>query len=120
MKLPDFRDVASASRQVATQSAMNPILWQAAICTPAGMICSALAPAPISYFILALSAVPIVVGAWGVRFFAKRDANRLQSEAHVENMSMISRIGDNETARQVLISRNSPISGNSSEEDAGE
>lgn len=103
MNLPEFRDITSASRQVATYSAMNPILWKTVICSPIAMICSVIAPSPLSYFLFFLSALPIVVGSIGFLYFMRTDPNRLQSEGHLQHMNVLSRIGDNETMKQVVL-----------------
>lgn len=94
-----LRHVAAASRQVATYSAMNPILWKAAICSPVAMVCSVFAAEPLNYLLFALSSVPILVGAWGFVHFARIDPRRLQSEGHIEQMEIISKISDNRTGR---------------------
>ena len=117
MNLPDFQDVTAASKQVATYSAMNPILWKTVICSPVGIICSAIAPSPINYFILALSSIPILVGSWGFVHFAKTNADRLQSEGHIEQMRVLSRIGDNENSTTISVSANNPRGGNPALED---
>ena len=90
MNIPDLKDVATTSRQVATKSVMNSIQWTTIICSPVGFAASAVAPSPINYFILCISAFPIFVTCWGFRHFAVNDPRRLHSEQHIENMELIS------------------------------
>jgi hypothetical protein len=116
MNLPDFKDITTASRQVATYSAMNPILWKTVICTPIGIVCSAIAPEPLNYFILAVSSLPLIVGCWGFIFFARADPWRLQSEGHIEKLEALSRIGDNVTKTQITLDPNKKGSSNSEED----
>lgn len=102
MNLPEFRDIASASKQVATYSAMNPILWKTVICSPIAIICSVLAPS-----------LPILIGCWGFVHFARKDPGRLQSEGLIEQMEVLSRIGDNATKSQITIEGNAIPTANS-------
>lgn len=101
MPIPGFRHVTSASRQVATHSAMNPILWKTVICSPVAMVCSVYAGAPLNYLLFALSSLPILVGSWGFVHFAKNDPRRLQSEGHLEHMELIGKISDNRTGHYI-------------------
>lgn len=103
MRLPSLRDVTSASSQVATKSAMNPILWKAAISFPVSIVCSLYAPEPLNYIIVAIGSLPIVVGSLVFPYFAKTDPNRLQSEVHLENMEMMARFGTKEPGKVITI-----------------
>lgn len=118
MNIPDFGDISQASRQVATQSAMNPILWKTVICSPIAIVCSVIAPSPLNYFILALAAVPILIGSWGFYHFAKVAPGRLQSEGHVEHMEAM-RLGSQTGGVTIDIPANSP-SGNNPQISGGE
>lgn len=91
LKIPNYSDISNASSQVATNSAMNPILWKSVIAFPVAAIVSALAPSPINYFILGIGSLPIIFGCINFTIFAVRDPSRLQSEKHIENMEVISR-----------------------------
>jgi hypothetical protein len=115
----DFKDVTAASRQVATYSAMNPILWKTAICSPLGIVCASFASAPLSYMIFALSALPILVGCWGFVYFAQSDPKRLQSEGHIQQMEVLSRIGGvhGENRIDVVLPADLPLIENPSKED---
>ena len=113
MNLPEFRDIASASKQVATYSAMNPILWKTVICSPIAIICSVLAPSPLNYLLFALASLPILIGCWGFVHFARKDPGRLQSEGLIEQMEVLSRIGDNATKSQITIEGNAIPTANS-------
>ena len=103
MKLPSLRDVTSASSQVATKSAMNPILWKTAISFPVAVICSIQAESPLNYIILALGSLPMIVGSIVFPYFAKTDPDRLQSEVHLENMEMMARFGTKEPGKVITI-----------------
>ncbi len=103
MRMPSLKDVSRASKQVATYSAMNPILWKTALCFPVGVGCSVIAPEPLNYFILAVSSLPVIVGSYGFVLFAHKNADRLQSEKHIENLQMLARIG-RESSDPLLLS----------------
>jgi hypothetical protein len=90
-QLPNFRDIAQASKQVATSSAMNPILWTTIASFPVAAICASFTASPLNYLILAVGALPVITTSWGFQYFARSDAQRLQSETHIENMELISR-----------------------------
>lgn len=104
-----MRDIANASRQVATKSAMNPILWMSAVVTPVSLILTNFAAAPFSYLLLAIACLPVIVGCWIFTHFARNDPDRLQSESHIEHMEMLSRIGDNAIGSQRTIENSSEI-----------
>jgi hypothetical protein len=104
IQLPKFKDIAWFSKQVATRSAMNSNLWQSAISTPFAIVACLFAPEPLNYLILALGAVPVLIGQGVFVFFAKTDPKRLQSEAHVERMENIApRLGTNASGKTVEI-----------------
>ena len=93
LKLPNYRDISAASNQVATKSAMNPMLWKSAIAFPVGAVCAVFAPEPLNYMILTVASLPIIVGSIVFPFFARFDPDRLQSETHIENMEILARFG---------------------------
>ena len=93
IKLPKYSEIANSTAQVATKSAMNPILWKAGIAFPVATICSLFAPSPLNYIIFAVGAIPIIVGSISFKKFADTDPQRLQSETHIENMEIIEKMG---------------------------
>lgn len=105
LEIPNYRDIGSASKQVATQSAMNPLLWKTVISFPIAAIVSIFAPAPLNYAILAVGSLPVIFGCLNFTYFAFRDPNRLQSEKHLENMEIIggSRMLDRATGEVIEI-----------------
>jgi hypothetical protein len=112
VKLPNLGEVSNASRQVATDSAMNPILWKTSIVSTVGMVCAVFAQEPLNYLLFALAAIPILVGCWAYYHFAKTDPKRLQSERHIEHMEMIGRIGDNTSGAVIEFDPNASKSSN--------
>jgi hypothetical protein len=104
MALPKIRDIAWLTRQVATRSAMNSNLWQSAITTPFAIVACLYAPEPLNYMLLALGALPIVTGQSVFVYFARKDPQRLQSEAHIEKMETLPpRIGSRASGETVEI-----------------
>ena len=105
IEMPNYRDIGTASKQVATHSAMNPLLWKTVISFPVAAVASIFAPDPLNYFILGAGSLPIVFGCLNFTLFAIRDPDRLQSEKHLENMEIIggSRMLDQNTGEVIEI-----------------
>ncbi|UOR08089.1 hypothetical protein LCM18_07530 [Qipengyuania flava] len=82
---------------------MNPILWKSTIISSVAIICATFASEPLNYIILGIGSVPVLVGSWGFLHFARNDPQRLQSESHIEQMEMLSRIGQRgEDSKKVI------------------
>jgi hypothetical protein len=99
--MPDWRDVAGWSRHLVTRSAVNPALWLTAFVTPLGLYLSQHSLAPFSFMYFVLASLPVFLVIWQVVKFTNRDPDRLQTEQHLENKMLYSRIGDNLRGREV-------------------
>ena len=95
MELPSVRDLAIATRQVATKSAINPIQWICALATPSSIAAACFAPPPLNYFFFFLAALPVIYALRAYDHFMKRDPDRLQSERFLLERQMVGKIGIN-------------------------
>ena len=111
IKIPDYKDISHASKQVATNSAMNPILWKTAISFPFGVVCCLFAPTPLNYIILAVGSIPMLIGVVSYGFFVRNDPDRLQSETHIENMEILARMSGDEPGSVITID-SQPVANN--------
>jgi membrane protein implicated in regulation of membrane protease activity len=93
MAMPSLAPMMSATRQVATRSVLNPILFLVALVVPVGMVCSVFAPPPLNYAMFALIAGTVAAGVWAYCYFAVKAPQRLHSEQHTETMEAIARMG---------------------------
>lgn len=88
-----FPDFGKIVRTIATRSVMNPPLWLCGLVTVGAIAGAALVPDLKYYFFWVWTSVVvycIVVNT----FWSFKDPDRLQSEAHREEMSRIRMIGD--------------------------
>jgi hypothetical protein len=90
---PQIDRIAETTRQVATKSAMNPMLWISGLTTPFSIGASAMTEGPMQYFFAALAVLPIAYSIRAYDFWMKSDPDRLQSERYLIERQIVGRIG---------------------------
>lgn len=88
-------NAASASRQVATRSVLNPLLWLSLIVWVPALAAAGFVPSPFNYIALAIGVLTVVVALGMYVYFAVSDPDRLQDEEYLLQQQMVARMGDN-------------------------
>ncbi|MFN0046711.1 MAG: hypothetical protein ACKVOS_09605 [Sphingorhabdus sp.] len=94
MQWPSLKEVSDTTRQVATKSAMNPMLWICGLTTPFSIVAAAYSAEPISYLFFGMACLPIFYGIRAYEFWMKSDPDRLQSERYLIERQIVGRIGE--------------------------
>jgi hypothetical protein len=93
MNLPTLDKISATTQQVATKSAMNPILWVCGLTTPFSIIAAAYSSPPLSYFFFLLAGSPIAYAIRAYDFWMKNNPDRLQSERYLLQRQIVGTMG---------------------------
>jgi hypothetical protein len=93
MNLSNLNQITDTTRQVATKSAMNPMLWVCGLTTPFSICAAAYSTAPISYLFYGIACVPILYAMRAYDYWMKNDPDRLQSERYLIERQIVGTIG---------------------------
>ncbi len=81
MKLDHLKALTNRAAVVKVSTALNPMLWLAAVVTPASLLAAVFSSTPsIQLLALGLAASPVILAGVAYFIFLFRDPNRLQSE----------------------------------------
>lgn len=98
---------SSASRQVATRSVLNPLLWLTLIVWVPALGASVMAPNPFNYIAMVVGVLTVLVNLAMYIYFALRDPDRLQNEEYLLQQQLVARMGDNRSGKEISLATES-------------